>query len=95
MGAFSYTTETQRNSSTDLPRRRCLFSFWFSASRKGDQMGEQGRAERHMYLPQIGLCLFAIRDAMELLTNWRCGHEVLAVIGLFAITGLNIVLVEE
>ena len=53
------------------------------------QVGEQARADRYMYLPQIGLGLLVTWGAMELFTKWRRGHEVLAVMALFIITGLT------
>ena len=53
------------------------------------QVGEQARADRYTYLPQIGLCLLVTWGAMELFSKWRRGREALAVIALFIITGLT------
>src|SRR5207253_8891393 len=53
------------------------------------QVGQQARADRYTYLPQIGLGLLATWGAMELVSKWRRGREALAVIALFTITGLT------
>ena len=53
------------------------------------QVGEQARADRYTYLPQIGLCLLVAWGAMELFGKWRRGREALAVVALLTITGLT------
>jgi protein O-mannosyl-transferase len=53
------------------------------------QVGEQSRADRYTYLPQIGLCLLATWGTLELFAQWRRGRQVLAVMALVIITGLT------
>jgi Tfp pilus assembly protein PilF len=52
------------------------------------QVGEQARADRYMYLPQIGLGLLATWGAMELFAKRRRGREVLIAMALLIVTGL-------
>jgi Tfp pilus assembly protein PilF len=51
--------------------------------------GEQARADRYTYLPQIGLCLLVAWGAMELFAKWRRGRQAMAVVSLLIITGLT------
>jgi tetratricopeptide (TPR) repeat protein len=51
--------------------------------------GEQARADRYTYLPQIGLCLLVAWGAMELFAKWRRGRQAMAVVILLTITGLT------
>ena len=53
------------------------------------QVGDQARADRYTYLPQIGLCLLITWGAMKLFARWRRSREVLAVMALLTITGLT------
>ena len=53
------------------------------------QVGEQARADRYTYLPQIGLCLLVTWGAMELFAKWRRGREALAIIAWLITTGLT------
>ena len=52
------------------------------------QVGEQARADRYTYLPQIGLGLLAAWGAMELFAKRRRGREVLIAMALLIVTGL-------
>jgi len=52
------------------------------------QVGEQVRADRYTYLPQIGLSFLVTWGAMELFAKWRRGREVLIAIAVLIITGL-------
>ena len=55
------------------------------------QVGEQSRADRYMYLPQIGLFLFITWGAIELFGKWRRGRErlaIMAVVSVMALTAL-------
>jgi Tfp pilus assembly protein PilF len=52
------------------------------------QVGEQARADRYTYLPQIGLSFLVTWGAMELFARWRRGREVLIATGLLIVTGL-------
>ena len=55
------------------------------------QVGEQARADRYTYLPQIGLCLLVTWGAMELFGKGNRGRQVLAVVALLFLTGLTVV----
>src|SRR5256714_5921748 len=50
------------------------------------QVGEQARADRYTYLPQIGLCLLGTWGVMELSAEWRRRGEILVGVGLLIIT---------
>jgi protein O-mannosyl-transferase len=52
------------------------------------QVGEQARADRYTYLPQIGLCLLAVWGVMELFGKGR-GRQLLAIVAGLLITGLT------
>lgn len=49
------------------------------------QVGEQARADRYTYLPQIGFCLAATWGILELSRQWRHRREILMVAALFVI----------
>ena len=49
------------------------------------RFGEQARADRYNYLPQIGLCILVTWGVSELSAQWRHRREILAVVGLFTI----------
>ncbi len=49
------------------------------------QFGEQARADRYTYLPQIGLTILVIWGVLELSVRWRQRRQILAGAGLFVI----------
>ena len=53
------------------------------------QVGEQARADRYTYLPQIGLSLLAVWGVIELFGKADRGRQVLATVGILLITGLT------
>lgn len=58
------------------------------------QVGNQARADRYTYLPQIGLGLVITWGAIELFNKWRRGREglvVLAIVALASLTTLSFV----
>ena len=55
------------------------------------QVGEQARADRYTYLPQIGLGVLVTWGIWELLGKWRPGRPILAVTALVTIVGLTFV----
>lgn len=52
------------------------------------QVGEQARADRYTYLPQIGLCILATWGFWELSASWRRRRELFIAAGLVIITAL-------
>lgn len=53
------------------------------------QVGMQARADRYTYLPQIGLYLLVTWGAIELLTKWRNGREVMIAVAVLILTSLT------
>lgn len=53
------------------------------------QVGEQARADRYTYLPHIGLYLLITWGAMELVSKWRGGRQVVIALAVLVITGLT------
>lgn len=55
------------------------------------QVGEQARADRYTYLPQIGLGVLITWGALELFHKWSKGRQLLAALALVVILGLTAV----
>ena len=53
------------------------------------QVGTQAHADRYTYLAQIGLSVLLTWGAIELLSQWRGGREVLIAMGVLIITALT------
>jgi len=53
------------------------------------QVGEQARADRYTYLPQIGLSLLLVWGVMELFGKADRGRQILATVAVLFITGLT------
>jgi len=55
------------------------------------QVGNQARADRYTYLPQIGLCIVVTWCAIALFGKWRRSREILAGLAVIVIAGLTAV----
>ena len=77
-----------------LRRRRYLVTGWFwFVIMLGPvigilQVGNQARADRYTYLPQIGLVLLLTWAAADLLGRWRAGRGLLAVVAIALVAPL-------
>lgn len=54
------------------------------------QFGEQARADRYTYLPQIGICILATWGVLELSEKWPRRREILAVASLIVIATFTV-----